>query len=174
VNGNGQYLTFFVHGEEYAVEVLRVREVIGALPLTRVPTTPPSIRGVVNLRGAVVPVVDLGLRFGLDQLVMTKRTCIVLVDVAEGGVTTGLGLLVDHVNQVLDLDEPDVMPVPAFGLHVRPELLRGIGSVGEKFVMLLDVDRILAALGARAVSELATPARALAHAVESPAQAGQS
>ena len=80
-----QHLTFSVDGEEYAVEILRVREVVGALPLTRVPTTPPSIRGVVNIRGTVVPVVDLGLRFGLAELAMTKRTCIVLVDVVEDG-----------------------------------------------------------------------------------------
>ena len=148
-----QHLTFFVHGEEYAVEVLRVREVIASLPLTRVPTTPPSIRGVVNLRGAVVPVVDLGLRFGQAELAMTKLTCIVLVDVVEDGVATGMGLLVDQVNQVIDLEASAIEALPPFGVHVRLDFLRGMGAVGEKFVMLLNVDRVLEAADLRAAAE---------------------
>jgi purine-binding chemotaxis protein CheW len=138
-----QHLTFLVHGDEYAVEILRVREVIPSLPLTRVPTTPPSIRGVVNLRGAVVPVVDLGLRFGLTELTLTKRTCIVLVEVVEAGVATAMGLLVDQVQQVIDLEAEAIEAVPPFGVHVRLDFLRGMGPVGEKFVMLLDVDRVV-------------------------------
>jgi purine-binding chemotaxis protein CheW len=140
-----QYLTFAVHGEAYGVEVLRVQEVIASLPLTRVPAIPPSIRGVVNLRGGVVPVVDLGLRFGQAALTVGKRTCIVLVDVALDGATFAMGILVDQVNQVIDLDPAAIEPVPSFGVHVRPDFLRGMGVVGEKFVMLLDVDRVLSA-----------------------------
>lgn len=154
-----QYLTFAVHGEEYAVEVLRVREVIASLPLTRVPTIPPSIRGVVNLRGAVVPVVDLGLRFGQSALALTKRTCIVLVEVIEDGVPTGMGLLVDKVNQVIDLDSATIEAVPPFGVHVRLDFLRGMGAIGgEKFVMLLDVDRVLEASDLRAAAEASSVA----------------
>jgi purine-binding chemotaxis protein CheW len=155
---SSQHLTFFVHGEEYAIAVLRVREVIATLPLTRVPTTPASIRGVVNLRGAVVPVVDLGLRFGQAELFVTKLSCIVLVDVVEDGVATGMGLLVDQVNQVIDLDASAILPVPPFGVHVRLDFLRGMGAVGEKFVLLLDVDRVLEAadLRAAAVVEVTT------------------
>lgn len=151
-----QFLTFLVHGDEFAVEVLRVREVIGSLPLTRVPATPPSIRGVVNLRGAIVPVVDLGLRFGRTELSITKRTCIVLVDVVEDGVSSGLGLLVDHVNQVIDLDASQVEAVPTFGVHVRLDFLRGMGALGDKFVMLLDVDRVVEAADLRAAADAAT------------------
>jgi purine-binding chemotaxis protein CheW len=148
-----QELTFFVHGEEYAIEILRVREVLESLPLTRVPTTPPSIRGVVNIRGTVVPVVDLGLRFGLPELAIGRRTCIVVVDVAEEGVTTGMGLLVDQVNQVIDLDDSRIEAVPPFGVHVRLDFLRGMGAVGEKLVMLLDVDRVLSTSDLRAAAE---------------------
>jgi purine-binding chemotaxis protein CheW len=142
---SAQYLTFAVHGEAYGVEVLRVQEVIASLPLTRVPAIPPSIRGVVNLRGGVVPVVDLGLRFGQGALIVRKRTCIVLVEVALDGGTFGMGILVDEVNQVIDLDPAAIEPVPPFGIHVRPDFLRGMAAVGEKFVMLLDVDRVLEA-----------------------------
>jgi purine-binding chemotaxis protein CheW len=149
-----QHLTFSVHGEEYAVEILRVREVVGALPLTRVPTTPESIRGVVNLRGAVVPVVDLGLRFGLAELTMTPRTCIVLVDVVEDGEPTSMGLLVDQVNQVIELSPEAIEEVPAFGVHVRLDFLRGMGPVGERFVMLLDVDRVLSSADLRAAAAI--------------------
>ncbi len=148
-----QELTFSVHGEEYAIEILRVREVLEALPLTRVPTTPISIRGVVNIRGTVVPVVDLGLRFGLAELTIGRRTCIVVVDVIEDGATIAMGLLVDHVNQVIDLDDAMVEAVPAFGVHVRLDFLRGMGAVGEKLVMLLEVDRVLSTTDLRAAAE---------------------
>jgi purine-binding chemotaxis protein CheW len=150
-----QELTFSVHGEEYAIEILRVREVLESLPLTRVPTTPASIRGVVNIRGTVVPVVDLGLRFGLPELTIGRRTCIVVVDVVEDGLTTGMGLLVDQVNQVIDLDESKIEAVPAFGIHVRLDFLRGMGALGEKLVMLLDVDRVLSTADLRAAAESA-------------------
>jgi purine-binding chemotaxis protein CheW len=169
-----QYLTFSVHGEAYGVEVLRVREVIASLPLTRVPTIPPSIRGVVNLRGGVVPVVDLGLRFGQAALAMTKRTCIVLVEVVEDGATIGMGILVDEVNQVIDLDPAAIEPVPQFGVHVRLDFLRGMGAAGEKFVMLLDVDRVLEgsdlrAAATAAVTDAPLPARPQAEPAREPA-----
>jgi purine-binding chemotaxis protein CheW len=167
-----QHLTFFVHGEEYAVEVLRVREVIAALPLTRVPATPPSIRGVVNLRGTVVPVVDLGLRFGQGELATSKLTCIVLVDVVEEGITAGMGLLVDQVNQVIELDDASMEPVPPFGVHVRLDFLQGMGAAGDKFVMVLDVDRVLEAADLRAVAELGRSPAAEEIAAPVPAEAG--
>jgi purine-binding chemotaxis protein CheW len=126
-----QELTFFVHGDEYAVEILRVREVMGVPTITRVPTTPPSIRGVVNIRGTVVPIVDLGLRFGLAELPLTKRTCIVIVDVQDDGVETGMGLLVDRVNEVIDLEDTQIEDVPPFGVSVRLDFLRGVGAVSE-------------------------------------------
>jgi purine-binding chemotaxis protein CheW len=108
----------------------------------------------VNLRGAVVPVVDLGLRFGLAELVITSRTCIVLVDVVEDGEPTSMGLLVDQVNQVIELSPEAIEAVPPFGVHVRLDFLRGMGPVGERFVMLLDVDRVLSSADLRAAAAI--------------------
>jgi purine-binding chemotaxis protein CheW len=150
-----QELTFFVHGEEFAVEILRVREVMGVPSITRVPTTPPSIRGVVNIRGTVVPIVDLGLRFGLPELPLTKRTCIVIVEVQDDGAETGMGLLVDRVNEVVDLEDSQIEEVPAFGVSVRLDFLRGVAAVSEKLVMLLDVDRVLSTADLRAAAAAA-------------------
>lgn len=138
-----QYLTFFVHGEEYAVEILRVREVFESLPITRVPSTPHAIRGVVNVRGAVVPVVDLGVRFDVGELTVTPWTCIVVVELAIDGAPLAMGLFVDKVNQVVELEPSQIDDVPPFGVPVRLDFLRGMGAVGEKFVMLLDIERVV-------------------------------
>jgi purine-binding chemotaxis protein CheW len=138
-----QYLTFFVDGDEYAVDIMRIREVIEAIPVTHVPATPPAIRGVVNLRGAVVPVIDLAIRFGLPERTITSKTCIVLIEVVVEGEPTVMGILVDAVNQVIDLDASQIEPVPPFGAHVRLDFLTGMGVAGEKFVMLLDADLVL-------------------------------
>jgi purine-binding chemotaxis protein CheW len=142
-SGAGQYLTFFVHGDEFAVPVLRVREVMEALPVTHVPTAPTPIRGVVNVRGAVVPVVDLGLRFGSGEVETTRWTCMVIVDLTVGEDQRCMGLLVDRVNQVVDLDDAAIEEVPAFGVDVRLDFLTGMGGVGGKFILLLDVERVL-------------------------------
>jgi purine-binding chemotaxis protein CheW len=149
-----QYLTFFVDGDEYAIEILRIREVIEAIPVTHVPATPPAIRGVVNLRGAVVPVIDLAVRFGLPESAVTSRTCIVLIEVVVEGEPTVMGLLVDAVNQVIDLDASRIEPVPPFGAHVRLDFLIGMGLAGQKFVMLLDADLVLSPTDLRAAAAL--------------------
>jgi purine-binding chemotaxis protein CheW len=138
-----QYLTFFVHGEEYAVEILRVREVTEALPVTRVPTVPSAIRGVVNVRGSVVPIIDLAVRFGWPEIEVTRYTCIVILELEAEGEPLTMGLLVERVNQVIDLDESLVGDVPPFGVRVRVDFLRGMGRVADKFVMLLDTERIV-------------------------------
>lgn len=131
-----QYLTFFVAREEYALDVLRVREVVGVAPITRVPSTPAQVRGVVNLRGNVVPVVDLGLRFGREELTPTRRSCIVVVEPTLG-TDRIVGLLVDSVSRVVTLAEDAVVPVPAFGTQASAELLAGMGIVGSAFVLIL-------------------------------------
>jgi purine-binding chemotaxis protein CheW len=138
-----QYLTFFVHGEEYAIEILRVREVTEALPVTRVPSVPLAIRGVVNVRGSVVPIIDLAVRFGWPEIEVTRYTCIVILELEAEGEQLTMGVLVERVNQVIDLDESLVEDVPAFGVRVRVDFLRGMGRVGQKFVMLLDTERIV-------------------------------
>jgi purine-binding chemotaxis protein CheW len=138
-----QYLGFQIAGEEYAIGILRVREILEYDTLTKVPTTPPSIRGVINLRGSVVPVVDLAVKFGLPESVVSKRTCIVVVEVDLDGERAVMGVLADAVSQVFDLPASEVEPPPPFGTRVRVDCLIGMGRAGRKFVLLLDIDKLL-------------------------------
>jgi purine-binding chemotaxis protein CheW len=138
-----QYLTFHLADEEYAVGILRVKEIIPYGALTKVPQTPPSIRGVINLRGSVVPVVDLALKFGLGIGVETHRTCIVIVEANLDGEPTTMGVIADSVNQVIEFSADDILPAPVFGTHVSINFLTGMGKSGSKFVLLLDIDRVL-------------------------------
>jgi purine-binding chemotaxis protein CheW len=138
-----QYLGFHIAGEEYAIGILRVREILEYDTVTRVPTTPPSIRGVINLRGSVVPVVDLAVKLGLAESVVTKRSCVVVVEIVLEGERTVMGLLADAVSQVIDLPAAEIEPPPPFGTRIRVECLLGMGRAGKKFVLLLDIDRIL-------------------------------
>jgi len=140
-----QYLTFHLAGEEYAVGILAVKEIIPCGALTKVPQTPPSIRGVINLRGSVVPVVDLAVKFGLGASAETNRTCIVIVEVNLDGEPTIMGILADAVSQVIDFAADDIVPPPVFGTRVNTSFLTGMGTLGNKFVLLLNLDRALAA-----------------------------
>jgi purine-binding chemotaxis protein CheW len=136
-----QYLTFFVGCEEYAIDVMRVREVVDGVAIARVPAAPHDVRGVANLRGSVVPVLDLGLRFGGCALVTTARTCVVVVE-CQAGPDPLVGLLVDSVERVVALTREQIEPVPAFGTRARVELLSGIGVIGGSFVQILEPDRV--------------------------------
>ncbi len=139
-----QYLSFVLAGEEYAVDILRVKEIIEYGTLTRVPGMPPAVRGVINLRGRVVPVVDLALRFGLPPVVVTPRSCIVMVEFsgADGGIV--IGVITDAVSEVLDLAAEEIQSPPSFGTSVGAEFLDGMAETsGRKFVMLLNIDRAL-------------------------------
>jgi purine-binding chemotaxis protein CheW len=138
-----QYLTFHLAGEEYAVGILRVKEIIEYGTITKVPQTPPSIRGVINLRGSVVPVVDLALKFGLSPSPVTERTCIVIVEADLEGERTVMGVVADAVSQVIEFLPQDIQAPPAFGTRVRVDFLRGMGKAGKKFVLLLDIDKVL-------------------------------
>jgi purine-binding chemotaxis protein CheW len=138
-----QYLGFHIGGEEYAIGILRVREILEYDTVTKVPATPPSIRGVINLRGRVVPVVDLAVKLGLPESVVTKRSCVVVVEMVLEGERTVMGLLADAVSQVLDLPASEIEPPPPFGTRVRVECLLGMGRAGKRFVLLLDIDRLL-------------------------------
>jgi purine-binding chemotaxis protein CheW len=140
-----QYLTFHLAGEEYAVGILQVREIITYGTLTKVPHTPPSIRGVINLRGNVVPVVDLGLKFGLTAGPVTDRTCIVIVEADINGSRTIMGVIADSVSQVISISDNEILMAPAFGTGVRIDFLRGMGKSGDKFVLILDIDKVLSA-----------------------------
>jgi purine-binding chemotaxis protein CheW len=156
-----QYLGFHVADEEYAVGILRVREILEYDTLTKVPGTPASIRGVINLRGRVVPVVDLAVKLGLPESCITKRSCIVVVEVALEGVATVMGVLADAVSQVIDLPASEIEPPPPFGPRVRVDCLLGMGRAGRKFVLLLDIDRLLStdelAVAAQLEAETAAP-----------------
>jgi purine-binding chemotaxis protein CheW len=136
-----QYLTFNLAGEVFAIGILAIKEIIEYRDLTEVPMMPACVRGVINLRGAVVPVMDLLSRFGKAPSPVGKRTCIVIVETAEGQV---VGVVVDAVNEVLDIAPADIEPAPSFGSRIRADFIQGMGKVREKFVILLDVQRVLA------------------------------
>lgn len=138
-----QYLSFTLCGEEYAVDILRVREIIEYDALTRVPAMPSSVRGVINLRGRVVPVLDLAARFGLPESPITRRSCIVMVELDDDGESLVMGLVADAVSQVLDLAEGEIEPPPSFGTAISTRYIRGMAETGKKFVIILDVDRVL-------------------------------
>ena len=137
------YLTFFVADEEYAVAVRQVQEVIEHGTVTRVPSTPAWIRGVVNLRGSVIPVVDLGLKFGLGAAPVTHRTCIVLVEITLNGLPTLMGVVADTVSQVVELTAADIEAPPAFGTSVRIDFLLGMARLDGRLTLVLDIDRVL-------------------------------
>ncbi|WP_369937378.1 chemotaxis protein CheW [Xanthomonas tesorieronis] len=138
-----QFLTFLLGKEMFGVGILGIKEIIEYRTPTDVPMMPPALRGVINLRGAVVPVVDLQQRFGRDASEVTKRTCIVIVEVANGNERQVLGLLVDAVSEVLEIAAEDIAPAPAFGAGIRRDFIHGMGKVGERFVILLDADAAL-------------------------------
>lgn len=139
----GQYLTFRVAGDEYALPILKVREIIQYQPITHVPSAPACIRGVLNLRGSVVPVIDLARKFGLADSTVSPHTCVVVIEVKLEDEATVMGVQVDSVSQVLDLIAAQIQPPPAFGTRVRLDYLNGMGEAGKHFVLMLDVDRIL-------------------------------
>jgi purine-binding chemotaxis protein CheW len=151
-----QYLTFLLADEEYAIGVQRVKEIIEYAPITKVPRVPAWIRGVINLRGNVVPVVDLALRFGLEERPVTKTSCIVVVEVEQDAERTVMGILADAVNQVIELAAKDIEEPPAFGTQVRLDYLSGMGKLGQKFALVLNVDRVLSANELLTVSSVQT------------------
>ncbi|MFA7267912.1 MAG: chemotaxis protein CheW [Sterolibacterium sp.] len=138
-----QYLTFLLGEEMFAIGILAVREIIEYGYLTEVPMTPPFIRGVINLRGAVVPVVDLAVRFGREAMENTKRTCIVIVDIESAKGSQEMGVVVDAVSEVLEIPCADIEPPPEFGSRIRSDFIQGMGRIDGKFVVILDVSRVL-------------------------------
>jgi purine-binding chemotaxis protein CheW len=138
-----QYLTFLLGGEMFAIGILGIKEIIEYAGLTDVPMMPACIRGVINLRGAVVPVMDLSSRFGKPATAVTKRTCIVIVEVEADGERHDMGVVVDAVNAVLEIPPSEIEPAPAFGAKIRTDFIEGMGKINGKFVILLDVDRVL-------------------------------
>ena len=142
-NAAGQYLTFTLAQELFGVDIHAVREIIEYGRLTSVPMMPPSILGVINLRGAVVPVIDLGLRFGGKATVIGPRTCIVILEIASRDGLRVIGMVVDAVNEVLELGSGQIEPPPSFGNRIRADFIRGMGKLDDRLVVLLDVGRVL-------------------------------
>jgi len=138
-----QFLTFYLAEEEYAVTILKVTEILECAVLTKVPGTPVWIRGVINLRGAVVPVVDLAVKFGLAPTTITRRTCVVMVELEHEGERLVLGVMADAVNQVVELDADEIQPSPSFGPKVRVDCIQGMGASNGRFIVILDIDRVL-------------------------------
>jgi purine-binding chemotaxis protein CheW len=149
----GQYLTFVTAGEEYAVGILKVKEIVEYGAITVVPNTPGWIRGVTNLRGSVVPVIDLAVKFALPASRITKFSCIIITEVMSEGEMLTLGVLADSVSQVLDLAEDDVEDPPPFGTRVKLEYLFGMGRIDQKFCLILDIDKVLSTDELLAVAE---------------------
>jgi purine-binding chemotaxis protein CheW len=130
-------------GEMFAIAILAIKEIIEYTVPTEVPMMPPYVRGVINLRGAVVPVADLSVRFGRKPSEVTRRTCIVIVEIASGHERQDVGLMVDAVSEVLEIPAADIGPPPAFGARIRAEVILGMGRINGKLVMLLDVNQML-------------------------------
>lgn len=140
---SGKYLTFTLDQEVFGLGILKVQEIIGIMTVTHVPRTPPFVRGVINLRGRVIPVIDLRIKFGMESRSNTERTCIIVVQVASGQTNITMGIIVDEVSEVLDVKAEQIEPAPSFGSSVDTTFILGMGKVGDKVVMLLDVDRVL-------------------------------
>lgn len=138
-----QYLTFMLGGEVFAIGILAIKEIIEYGHLTEVPMMPASVRGVINLRGAVVPVMDLQARFGRPASDVTKRTCIVIVETGDADDGQVIGVVVDAVNEVLDLPASDIEPPPSFGSSIRSDFVCGMAKVRGKFVIVLDAANVL-------------------------------
>ena len=137
----GKFLSFFLKQEEYGIEILKVQEIIKILPITRVPRTPEFVKGVINLRGKIIPVSDLRSKFGMEKREDTSETCIIVVQ------TKGLeiGVIVDKVSEVLDITDAEIEDVPSFGTDVSTDYLLGIGNTNGRVRLLLDIDKILTA-----------------------------
>jgi len=141
-NREGKYLTFSLSGEEYGIGIRKVREIIGMMTVTYVPQTPYYIKGVINLRGKVIPIVDLRLKFGMEAMDYTERTCIIVVEIAEESKTIVMGLVVDSVSEVANIREGDVDDTPAFGNAIDTNYILGMAKIGGSVKILLDIDRV--------------------------------
>ncbi|MEQ8192270.1 MAG: chemotaxis protein CheW [Candidatus Eremiobacterota bacterium] len=137
-----QYLTFILDGELFALDISKVREVLDYTKITRVPQMPEFMLGVINLRGSVVPVIDMRTKFGMNKVERTVNTCIVIVEVTLDSDNVILGALVDSVQEVFELDPEQIEPPPKIGMRLKTEFIKGMGKKEEKFIIILDIDRV--------------------------------
>ena len=141
----GKYLTFSLADEEYGIGILKIKEIIGMMPITTVPQTPEFVKGVINLRGKVIPVVDLRLRFGMDAIDYTERTCIIVVEIEGQAGTVMIGIVVDSVSEVLNIKGDDIAETPTFGTKLNTDYILGMAKMEGGVKILLDIDRVLSA-----------------------------
>jgi purine-binding chemotaxis protein CheW len=139
----GKYLTFALANEEYGLEILKVREIFGYMEITAVPQTPHHIKGVINLRGQVIPVIDLRAKFGMETAEVTEETCIIVVETTQDDRNISTGIVVDHVSEVLDIAGEDIEATPQFGSSVNTDFILGMGKIGDSVKILLDIDKVL-------------------------------
>ena len=139
----GKYLTFSLAEEEYGIGILKIKEIIGMMPVTTVPRTPEYVKGVINLRGKVIPIIDLRLRFGMESIDYTERTCIIVVEIDGQTGTVQVGVVVDAVSEVLNVDTKDIEDTPQFGRSLDTEYILGMAKMEGGVKILLDVDQVL-------------------------------
>lgn len=146
VRNDNQYLTFTLERELFALDIGSVREVLELVNITRVPRTPEYIRGVINLRGRAVPVVDLKMKFNLGQTARTVNTCIIIVEVCLDGESTVLGALADSVQEVYEMESSQIEPPPRMGTPIKAEYIRGMGKTGDQFIIILEIGKVFTSL----------------------------
>jgi len=139
----GKYLTFRLANEEYGVGIMRIREIIGLMPITSVPQTPAFVKGVINLRGKVIPVIDLRLRFQMGEIPYDERTCIIVLEITTRESHLQIGVVVDSVSEVLNIKEDDIEATPAFGVKLNTDYILGMAKAGGSVKILLDIDKVL-------------------------------
>ena len=149
---DGQFLTFVLSKEEYGIEILKVREIIGLMEITTVPQTPDYMKGVINLRGKVIPIIDLRLKFSMDEEEHTQETCIIVVEVGSSQV----GIIVDSVSEVTDIKGEDIEDAPSFGQDIDTNFIMGLGKVKDKIIILLDIEKVLTAEDLEIVKQAAS------------------
>jgi purine-binding chemotaxis protein CheW len=142
-NGDGKYLTFTLAGEEYGISILKVKEIIRLMVITMVPQTPGYVKGVINLRGKVIPVVDLRLKFEMPAMDYTERTCIIVVEIRKDAASILIGIVVDAVSEVLNIKAGDIEETPNFGSRLQTDFILGMAKAAEGIKILLDIDRVL-------------------------------
>ncbi len=169
-----QYLTFMLGEEMFALDIAKVREVLEFTSVTKVPKTPEFMRGVINLRGAVVPVVDMRLKFGMPMSETTINTCVVIVETELDGEVTALGALVDSVQEVFELEPENIEPPPKIGTRLKTEFIKGMGKKDDEFIIILDIDKVFSSdelTVVQNVSEVSVGTNSKEHSVTENAQA---
>lgn len=151
----GKYLTFKLAEEEYGLEIIKVQEIIGLMPITKVPRVPDYMRGVINLRGRIIPTVDLRAKFGLEEVEDTERTCIIVVEVTSTKGKINVGTIVDQVAEVLDIAADEIDQAPEFGTHLQTDFILGVAIVKGSVKILLDIDAVLTAEEVQTVQTVA-------------------